>query len=300
MDAIYYEINEADARAAHEANSMGGFDFASEVEGYRERVDDAYRMADEQAERFPEVAERAYALADAFAHRYAEWLNAGYRIDAMCPSILISGGGNFPVRKKERQNARRDAHMKRYEGIIDIKRRIATVGTGGIQSGDPDAIERLEARARRLEERHGMMKRANAWYRKHGNLDGFDGMGADEREEALKWMRLLRERQPFPSYTVANCLASIKRARRRIEDLQREKESGTEDRGATINGEQCTVVENSGIMRLQLVFEDKPDAGTRSMLKSEGFRWSPKNGAWQRQLTDNARRALKRLEQMGR
>ena len=31
-----------------------------------------------------------------------------------------------------------------------------------------------------------------------------------------------------------------------------------------------------------------PDEATREALKSNGFRWSPKAGAWQRQLTSNA------------
>ena len=76
--ARYYEINEADARMAHEANSMREFKSGSETEGYRAQVDEAYRMAEEQAERFPELAEKAYALADRFARKYAEWLNALY------------------------------------------------------------------------------------------------------------------------------------------------------------------------------------------------------------------------------
>lgn len=105
--ARYYEINEEGARIAHEANSMREFKAGPETEGYRAQVDEAYRMAEKQAERFPEAADKAYALADRFARKYAEWLNEGYRIDVMCPSILVSGGSNFPVRKKERQNARR-------------------------------------------------------------------------------------------------------------------------------------------------------------------------------------------------
>ena len=43
--------------------------------------------------------------------------------------------------------------------------------------------------------------------------------------------------------------------------------------------------------RLQILFEEKPDAATREELKSNGFRWSPKAEAWQRQLTDNAYRS---------
>ncbi|EGT4873313.1 YodL domain-containing protein, partial [Clostridioides difficile] len=45
---------------------------------------------------------------------------------------------------------------------------------------------------------------------------------------------------------------------------------------------------NTEANRLQIFFEDKPDEATREALKSNGFRWSPKAGAWQRQLTSNA------------
>ena len=294
--ARYYEINEADARMAHDANSMSEFKAGSETEGYRAQVDEAYRMAEEQAERFPEAADKAYALADRFARKYAEWLNEGYRIDAMCPSILVSGGGNFPVRKKERQNARRSSHMERYEKVMGIKRRIASIGTGGIQVGDPNALERLEAKAKRLEERQDMMKRANAHYRKNGTLEGFDGVGADEAERIKHDMERFGMSKPFPSWQLSNNLATIKRTRARIAELQREKESDAEDRDTEINGEPCTVVENADIMRLQLMFDGKPDEETRSKLKANGFRWSPKNGAWQRQLTENARRALCAME----
>ena len=64
---------------------------------------------------------------------------------------------------------------------------------------------------------------------------------------------------------------------------------------AVIIGEQCRVVENSELMRLQLVFDGKPSDEVRAALKKHGFRWSPKNGAWQRQLTGNARFALGQL-----
>ena len=58
-------------------------------------------------------------------------------------------------------------------------------------------------------------------------------------------------------------------------------------------GEQVTVIENVELMRLQLVFDGKPSDEIRGTLKKNGFRWSPKQGAWQRQLTANARFALR-------
>lgn len=62
-----------------------------------------------------------------------------------------------------------------------------------------------------------------------------------------------------------------------------------------INGETAQVVRNKEDMRLQLIFDGKPSAETRSMLKSNGFRWAPSNSAWQRLLNGNSEFALKQL-----
>lgn len=47
--------------------------------------------------------------------------------------------------------------------------------------------------------------------------------------------------------------------------------------------------------RLQILFHDIPEEGRRKELKSSGFRWSPKNKAWQRKLTQSALYAAKRV-----
>ena len=49
-------------------------------------------------------------------------------------------------------------------------------------------------------------------------------------------------------------------------------------------------------MRLQIFFDEKPVQDIRSILKKNGFKWSSKNGCWQRQLTDNARNSLERIK----
>ena len=174
-----------------------------------------------------------------------------------------------------------------------------TLAPGGTEppaaSGDPDALARLEAKAKALEAAQDAMKRANAHWRAHGTLDGFAFDDAGLERDALSNMVTFGG-APFPAYALSNNLANVKRTRARIEEIARERESATHDRETTVNGEPCTVVEDAGDMRLRLVFEDKPEEGTRDILKREGFRWSPRAGAWQRQLTDNARRALRRIE----
>ncbi len=78
--------------------------------------------------------------------------------------------------------------------------------------------------------------------------------------------------------------------RQRIEELSHKAEFV----GWTFPGGEAKV--NEAENRLQLIFADKPDADTRQALKSEGFKWAPSQGAWQRQLNQNAIRAAARLD----
>lgn len=55
------------------------------------------------------------------------------------------------------------------------------------------------------------------------------------------------------------------------------------------------VVRNFGLDRVQIIFSGRPESATISSLKAEGWRWSPRSGAWQRKLTDAAVRSAKRI-----
>ena len=57
-----------------------------------------------------------------------------------------------------------------------------------------------------------------------------------------------------------------------------------------------TVIQNTEANRLQLIFDGKPSDETRELLKKNGFKWSPKNTAWQRQLTTNALHTLEKIK----
>jgi hypothetical protein len=46
-------------------------------------------------------------------------------------------------------------------------------------------------------------------------------------------------------------------------------------------------------MKIQFIFDDKPDEETRKILKSHSFRYSPKSKMWQRMLTNNGKYATK-------
>lgn len=64
---------------------------------------------------------------------------------------------------------------------------------------------------------------------------------------------------------------------------------------AEVGFEGCIIRKDYEQDRLMLLFEGKPAPEMISRLKSNAFRWSPRNTAWQRQLTDNALYAAARV-----
>lgn len=80
-------------------------------------------------------------------------------------------------------------------------------------------------------------------------------------------------------------------AQRMSEKLQAIKEQECKE----MKFEGGTLIWNYEEDRLQILFDDIPEDSKRKELKSSGFRWSPRNKAWQRQLTSNALYAAKRV-----
>lgn len=192
----YYPINENLARASHNMRSMSTYPDGYATREYRASVDKAAALVEEKKQKVsPYYHEKLDALLDSYARRLAQWTDDHNRNGASCPSVLVCGAGNFPVRKKQKQNAREDTLWHEYEEIEAILTKIKAVGTGPV------------------EDQH----------------DGY------------------------------------------------------------------TYRENNEIMRVQFIFPGKPDDETRTMLKENGFRWAPSQGAWQRQLTANAKYAAHRV-----
>ena len=214
-------------------------------------------------------------------------------IDARVPSILISGGGNFPVTKKHKQNAARDRNYGEYAEISKLLDKIRSVGMGGISADDDLAVEKLTKKLEGLESLQATMKAVNAYFRKHKTLDGCPELTPEQAEKlkadmAQSWH--LDKSKPYPAYLLSNNNANIRRVRQRIEELS----SRSEFAGWTFPGGKAKI--NEAENRLQLIFEEKPDADQRQELKSNGFKWAPSQGAWQRQLNQNAIRAAARID----
>ncbi|MCM1500520.1 MAG: hypothetical protein NC124_18820 [Clostridium sp.] len=302
MERKYYTIDEKAAKQVQSMWSFSDYVTGSKTAEYKQLVDRAYDLADQAAGEKPDRAEEAYSLADRYARKLADNFNADSRINLMCPSVMIAGPANFPVKKKERQNRAAERNHQEYQDIQKYLERIRKILYGNeiIKSDDKDAVGKLQEKLDALQKKQGQMKAVNAYYRKHKTLDGCPDLSLVEIEQLKSAMKADWHYQdkPYLSFELSNNNQNIHATRARLERLKAAKEKETTD----YDTEHFKVVENTEIMRLQLFFEGKPDAEIREAVKHNGFKWSPKNSCWQRQLTNNAKYSLecliKQLDQL--
>lgn len=168
----------------------------------------------------------------------------------------------------------------------ECTRKAEAVGTGGISSDDPDAIEKLREQFAQVQKAQDVMKAANKIVR--GKKDEAAkvaalvdlGLTAEQAQELLKGD--FCGRVGFPSYALQNNNANGARIQKRIAELEaRQSRSNIEHQG---NG--YTYREDVEDNRVQFLFDGKPDEETRAVLKRHAFKWSPSRGAWVRQLNN--------------
>ena len=163
-----------------------------------------------------------------------------------------------------------------------------------IFSDDPEALTELNKKLESLQVAQTRMKQINAYYRKHGTCQGFHGLSDEQAEKLDDRVRngYSWEKAPYPAYALSNNNQEIRRLKERIKQLTQAREVGYQ--GWEFEGGK--VVANAENNRLQIFFDEIPSPELRQELKSRGFRWARSEGAWQRQLTDNAIYSASRIQ----
>ena len=296
MKRKYYEVNEGLARTAISINSFSDYVENTATNEYKYYCDKVYDVLEKIIEQKPNLAEKATYKVDGYCRKLADYYNAYYKNEASCPSILITGAGNFPIKKKNAQNKRREKLHETWKYLEQQSEQIKNllIMDQPILSKNQDAVELLEEKIAKLEEEHKQKLYWNKYYKKNGTLKGAEGL-SDKQIEIVE--DFVRRSPSFAPFSVTNDTANIRRYKQRLEKMKEAKATGTKIE--TVNDENNNklfkVVKNTELMRLQLIFTDKPNDEVRTILKKNSFRWSPKNNAWQRQLTENGMFALKRV-----
>lgn len=286
-----------------------------EIEDAQATTDQAFATIDQVARRLgrPELAG---ALQHEWLGRFrAAWTAyqlAGQRV----MNWMVTGPSRFPV---ERNRKRMETEHNRLTEMLAIargaaawaekriKRQVkAELGAGGIADQE---LEAARANLAKRERRQAMMKAANAAIRKHKAKGEAAAAAIAAELEAAGYeidARLAAEllkpdfvgRVGFADYSLKNNNAEIRRLRGRVAELERRAErirqaEPVDAAELELDDDQPRIIENAAEDRLQILFPGKPTPAIRDRLKGRGFRWSPRAGAWQRQLTPNAVQAAR-------
>ena len=225
-----------------------------------------------------------------YLNKWREWLAALSR----CYSVLVTGPARFNNRRHERMNDYERAARQRLRDWSEkvVKRINRQQRLTGWQE-----VERLQSKLDTLTELHEKMKAANKIVRskkmsEEEQIDGLVALGLNEKQ-AVEILKPTERWQSvgFPTYQLQNNLAKIKATQAAIERHKAMAED--EDKEITFNGGRVVVCNSEE--RIRFYFDEIPSVEVRNLMKSKAFKWSPKNGAWQRQLTANCKFDTKRI-----
>lgn len=223
-------------------------------------------------------------------HDFAYWTQ---------PTHNTSAGRAFE-RQRERVRSRFEKGMEVIQTATDYEDRAEAMATNhAISSDDPEAIAKLQAKIDELEKGNEVIKDFNKYWRKHRTAEGWTCKAYPEETEEFKKavseeIAYLQESRGWTLEEIQSLTrlfgtdtAEIRRCRERIEEIQ----SRAELVGWMFDGGE--VIANKSEDRYQIIFDEIPDEETRTALKKSGFKWSRKNGAWQRMLNKNTLREMR-------
>lgn len=249
-------------------------------------MNDYEQKKQDRIDRLRAKADKARAQSDAL------WKESGVMASAIPAGQPIHRGTD--QRYRDRMMGKMEKSFAALDKADYYERRAqATEENTAISSDDPEAIVKLTEKLEELKQSQEFMKAVNAYYKKNGTCRGFPDLPdekASELEDGMQYHPW--DKKPFASFALSNNNQNIHTTERRIQQLTEAKELGYT--GWKFEG--GTVEANGDKNRLQIFFDVVPDEETRQELKSRGFRWARSEGAWQRQLTDNAIYAASRIK----
>lgn len=189
-----------------------------------------------------------------------------------------------------------DRAHEAHERSTDLAARAASVGTGGISSDDPEAVDKLRAELAELTTKIENMKKMNkahaAFLKDPASLESSD-LSRSAQMAIRSFVPQWSKDRPF-TFQLTNAGANARRIQKRIDELAagpgevRETViGGGTDVGPAHVVTHWRIVDSVENNRVMVTFTEIPNEETRSQLKSCGFKWAPSLGSWVR-LRNNA------------
>lgn len=237
-----------------------------------------------------------------YISKYKEWVRTLFGKHSRIMSAAITGPARFPAQRNEKMNNYYDNAVSEFRGwrekaLKAIARRIedakpeeqkadeewtrlkrSIYSSASTIKGINGGTERGYNKALFVSSIYGKVET----YAKRGDVTMVEKAIAYVRE-LNKQSSIITERHKF--FKLAEMAKAVCEAQ--------EVRSNKEDTEILFDGGR--VIKNYSEDRVQIVFDTKPQQDVISNLKHNGFRWSPRFSAWQRQLTNNAYYAVTRV-----
>lgn len=239
-----------------------------------------------------------------YTAKFREWVRTLFERHSRILSPMITGPARFPTSRNNKANNAYDNAVNEFE---EWRKRAVKAINKRIEDAKPEEQKQAEEwlRLKRdIEDIAATLKAIDTGENKYsyrplfvsslyGKLERIANNGkADLILKATEYIKQLNETLPKPIFTARHKfwkLSEVVQA-----SIKKESElRGKDDAEMAFDGGM--VVKNYSEDRLQILFDEKPDHETISKLKHNGFRWSPRFKAWQRQLTSNSFYACARV-----
>jgi len=289
----YYWVSFDPERRAENDKKMFG---ASMLNLYNSSVEDA--KENNRLEEYNQAFERYYAV---ILKKNKEVISA--RTGTF--STAVTGGAGIKssqIRKNEAKQKREyEINKELIDYIEKAEKKLNEVARNpdqfykdqAIKRTDKNAIEKLNQKLEQLEAEKDFIKRSEKAckeYQKMKDFSVFEKYNIPQKEAKEYVSQIERHGIPLIRGN-ASINAEIRRVKERIASL--EKSKATEDENFDI--ENGRILVNKEAQRVQIFFDNIPDANTREALKKRAFKWAPSVKAWQRTLTGNAIDAVRYL-----
>jgi len=225
-----------------------------------------------------------------YISKLIDWLHA----KAKCISPMITGPSNFLVSRNRKANS---SEQKRYEEFRSWRERyikaVNRVPTKSPEEEIDDALKLLDAAIERQE----VMKRINKIAKsvKYENEEKYQKIMELDliSEKEVKEIIFTKEwwGQGYPGFILSNNNAKINRLKGKLTVMRNRIACRDNFEPIKFDGGEIVIKDD----RVCICYDEKPEREVIEKLKSNGFRWSPKNKRWQRKHTKNAMYTAKRI-----
>lgn len=309
---VSYEL----ARQAYMGTSFNAEARAtSTVNQYMYDMQCAAKAFEEAAGRVPDRKERAADMLKDYKSGYLKRLNHYLSSKAGCVSWFIAGPSKFPTHRQQKLHASADRRAEElHQYATGRLARMVRLVTRPPRMNAQERADDLRRRIEQAEAEQARMKEANKIIRDQKLAAKLQAFGLTVTDALVSLglsegvaLEIQRGdfvgRIGFPDYKLSNNSAEIRRLKLRLRVEQAKAEQAATCGPLTCEYDtategQVSYEQHPDDNRVRLSFPAKPAYATIQLLKRHGFRWSPRNNAWQRFLTGNGKEAAAQVLKM--